>query len=77
MKCFISFLVIISAVGDGALVLAKRLWTSQPADPNAIMMTTYTIGNGKQAGMEDLANRTIWIGTDRIFPRAPFGHSRQ
>lgn len=29
---------------------ARKLWTATEADPTNILMTAYTIGNGKQAG---------------------------
>lgn len=32
-------------------VTAKEFWTASPADPNSILFTAYTIGNGHQAGM--------------------------
>lgn len=31
-------------------VAARKFWTSKPADPGNVLMTGYTIGNGRQAG---------------------------
>jgi alpha-L-fucosidase 2 len=31
-------------------VAARKFWTSKPADPGNVLMTGYTIGNGRQGG---------------------------
>ncbi|OTA02843.1 hypothetical protein A9Z42_0032540 [Trichoderma parareesei] len=31
-------------------VAARKFWTSKPADPDNVLMTAYTIGNGRQGG---------------------------
>lgn len=30
---------------------ARKFWTSKPADPGNVLMTAYTIGNGRQGGL--------------------------
>lgn len=31
-------------------VAARKFWTSKPADPGNVLMTGFTIGNGRQGG---------------------------
>lgn len=33
---------------------ALKLWTKQSADKNTILLSAYTIGNGKQGGMSKI-----------------------
>jgi alpha-L-fucosidase 2 len=38
-------------------VAARKFWTSKPADPGNVLMTGYTIGNGRQGGKRsDIVN---------------------
>jgi alpha-L-fucosidase 2 len=32
-------------------VAARKFWTFKPADPGNVLMTAYTIGNGRQGGL--------------------------
>ncbi|KAJ6437332.1 alpha-fucosidase [Purpureocillium lavendulum] len=46
-----------------AAVQAKRLWTASPADADNVLMTAYTIGNGKQADESALYGSTADYGS--------------
>lgn len=39
------------AIGQSG-VAARKFWTSKPADPGNVLLTGYTIGNGRQGGKE-------------------------
>lgn len=44
---------IVAALAIGQTgVAARKFWTSKPADPGNVLMTGYTIGNGRQGGKE-------------------------
>jgi alpha-L-fucosidase 2 len=49
---------IVAALAIGQTgVAARKFWTSKPADPGNVLMTGYTIGNGRQGGKRsDIVN---------------------
>lgn len=50
---FFRMKAIVAALAIGQTgVAARKFWTSKPADPGNVLMTGYTIGNGRQGGKE-------------------------
>lgn len=53
---------IVAALAIGQTgVAARKFWTSKPADPGNVLMTGYTIGNGRQGGKETAINYMVII----------------
>ncbi|KAK0757339.1 LOW QUALITY PROTEIN: hypothetical protein N5P37_010060 [Trichoderma harzianum] len=58
-------------------VAARKFWTSKPADPGNVLMTGFTIGNGRQGGLplgipgDDL----LCLNDDSIWRGGPFANS--
>ncbi|PWI65278.1 hypothetical protein PCL_07201 [Purpureocillium lilacinum] len=58
-------------------VQARKLWTATPANVDNVLMTAYTIGNGKQAGLplgvpgDDI----VFLNHDSLWRGGPFANS--
>lgn len=60
---------IVAALAIGQTgVAARKFWTSKPADPGNVLMTGYTIGNGRQGGkeIEDSGSDYSWLINVRV-----------
>ncbi|TFB01383.1 putative alpha-fucosidase A [Trichoderma ghanense] len=58
-------------------VAARKFWTSKPADPGNVLMTAYTIGNGRQGGLPlgIPGNDLLCLNDDSLWRGGPFANS--
>ncbi|KAL7806846.1 glycoside hydrolase family 95 protein [Trichoderma aethiopicum] len=56
---------------------ARKFWTSKPADPGNVLMTAYTIGNGRQGGLSlgIPGNDLLCLNDDSLWRGGPFANS--
>ncbi|ETR98680.1 hypothetical protein M419DRAFT_38400 [Trichoderma reesei RUT C-30] len=58
-------------------VAARKFWTFKPADPGNVLMTAYTIGNGRQGGLPlgIPGNDLLCLNDDSLWRGGPFANS--